>query len=135
VVEQTSPDCRAELGDRRCRVDLAGRTRFARVLTAKGTVLTLDAVEPAPNAYGFGRLRWFDGGNAGLAVAIAVSEGATVTLRDAPFAATEAGALVEIVQGCDRTFATCRDRFANAANFRGEPHLPGNDLLSRYGTA
>ncbi|MFY1005194.1 baseplate hub protein, partial [Escherichia coli] len=28
VVEATSPECRAELGDRRCRVDLAGRTRF-----------------------------------------------------------------------------------------------------------
>ena len=31
-----------------------------------------------------------------------------------------------------KLFATCRDRFANAQNFRGEPHLPGNDLLTRY---
>ncbi|MEO0871962.1 MAG: phage BR0599 family protein, partial [Pseudomonadota bacterium] len=25
------------------------------------------------------------------------------------------------------------DRFGNAHNFRGEPFLPGNDLLARYG--
>jgi uncharacterized phage protein (TIGR02218 family) len=134
VVERTSPDCRAELGDKRCRVNLAPRRRHARVIAAAGPVLTLDAAEPSPNAYGFGRLRWLDGGNAGLAVAIAASAGTRVTLRDPPFARPEAGTLVEITEGCDRLFATCRARFANVANFRGEPYLPGNDLLARYGT-
>jgi hypothetical protein len=42
------------------------------------------------------------------------------------------GTLVLLVEGCDRTIATCRLRFNNAANFRGEPYLPGNDLLTRY---
>jgi uncharacterized phage protein (TIGR02218 family) len=36
------------------------------------------------------------------------------------------------VEGCDKRLETCRDRFANTLNFRGEPHLPGNDLLTRY---
>jgi uncharacterized phage protein (TIGR02218 family) len=31
--------------------------------------------------------------------------------------------------GCDKQFATCRDRFGNAANFRGFPHIPGNDYV------
>ena len=35
-------------------------------------------------------------------------------------------------QGCDHTIQTCADRFHNAANFQGEPFLPGNDLLVRY---
>lgn len=135
VVERTTPDCRAELGDIRCRVDLAGRRRHARLVAAAGAVLTLDAPEPEANAYGFGRLRWLDGGNAGLTGMIAASDGAAVTLREAPFATPAPGALVEITQGCDRLFATCRDRFANTANFRGEPHLPGNDLLGRYALA
>ena len=34
--------------------------------------------------------------------------------------------------GCDRALATCRDRFANVANFRGFPHIPGNDFVLRY---
>jgi len=31
--------------------------------------------------------------------------------------------------GCDRAFATCRDRFSNTSNFRGFPYLVGNDVL------
>jgi hypothetical protein len=34
--------------------------------------------------------------------------------------------------GCDRALATCRDRFGNVANFRGFPHIPGNDFVLRY---
>lgn len=30
---------------------------------------------------------------------------------------------------CDKRFATCRDTFANAENFRGFPHMPGNDAV------
>jgi uncharacterized phage protein (TIGR02218 family) len=32
-----------------------------------------------------------------------------------------------VTPGCDKTFATCRDRFVNSVNFRGFPHMPGND--------
>ena len=30
---------------------------------------------------------------------------------------------------CDQQFATCRDVFGNAANFRGFPHLPGAEFV------
>ena len=43
-----------------------------------------------------------------------------------------AGVLVEVIEGCDKSLATCDARFANVANFRGEPYLPGVDLLTRY---
>jgi uncharacterized phage protein (TIGR02218 family) len=132
VTEATSPDCRASLGDARCRVDLAPRTRFARVVAADGATLTLDTGEPSPNAYGQGRLWWVDGANGGTHSLVALSAGATLTLRDPPFFATVAGTLVRLTEGCDRTIATCAARFRNAANFRGEPYLPGNDLLTRY---
>lgn len=132
VVEETSPSCRAELGDARCRVPMAGRERFARVLAAEGAVLTLDAAEPAANAYAAGRLRWFGGANSGLEDAIAASAGTQVTLRRPPRRPVAPGALVAVRQGCDGTLASCAGRFANAANFRGEPYLPGIDLLTRY---
>lgn len=32
-------------------------------------------------------------------------------------------------QNCDKRFSTCRDVFANAQNFRGFPHMPGNDAV------
>ncbi|KQU53095.1 hypothetical protein ASG67_09655 [Sphingomonas sp. Leaf339] len=132
AVEDTSPTCRAELGDRRCRVAMAGRRRFARVVSVEDAVLTLDRGEPVADAYGGGLLRWFGGANGGLESAIAISAGVQMTLRAPPVFAVTAGDLVELVEGCDRTLATCARRFGNAANFRGEPHLPGIDLLTRW---
>jgi uncharacterized phage protein (TIGR02218 family) len=133
VVEQTSPECRAELGDRRCRVDMAGRVRATRVTAtpAEGVVIVADA--PAGSgACAFGRLRWIGGANSGLESAVAASEGVELVLQEPPPFAIAAGDLVELSEGCDKSFATCRGRFANAENFRGEPHLPGMDLLTRY---
>ncbi|HEX8485392.1 DUF2163 domain-containing protein [Sphingomonas sp.] len=132
VVEETSPECRAELGDARCRVAVAGRRRFLNVVGVDGAVVTLDAAEPIANGYGGGRLRWFGGANCGMEAAIAVSAGATVTLRAEPAFAVAAGTRVAVIEGCDKSIATCAARFQNAANFRGEPYLPGVDLLTRY---
>jgi hypothetical protein len=42
------------------------------------------------------------------------------------------GDLIIISEGCDKAFTTCRLRFSNSENFRGEPYLPGMDLLTRY---
>lgn len=130
VAEETSPECRAELGDARCRVAMAGRRRFARVTEVADAALTLDVAEPLANAWGNGRLRWFGGMNSGLEDAVARSEGMTVTLRRPPRFAE--GGLVELIEGCDKRLATCAGRFGNVPNFRGEPYLPGIDLLTRY---
>jgi uncharacterized phage protein (TIGR02218 family) len=129
--EATSPSCRAELGDARCRVDLAGRRVRAAVTAADGAALAVAGL--AGGAFVGGRLRWLDGANAGLAGRIVANDAASVTLEDAPAFAVAAGDRCELTEGCDKAFATCCARFGNAANFRGEPHLPGNDLLVRYG--
>ena len=133
VAELTSPDCRARLGDKRCRVDLAPLTRISEVVAVLDeSMVDIADAEPVANAYADGSLRWVTGANSGLDAAILRSNGVRLTLRDPVAEAVAEGDRVEIVQGCDKIFATCRDRFANAENFRGEPHLPGNDLLTRY---
>ncbi len=109
---------------------MAGRRRFASVTAIDGAVLTLDAEEPGDNCYGGGRLRWFGGANSGLEDAIARSDGATVTLRRAP--RLDSPGRVELIEGCDKSLASCGARFGNVLNFRGEPYLPGTDLLTRY---
>jgi uncharacterized phage protein (TIGR02218 family) len=133
VVEETQPECRASLGDKRCRVDLAPLRVDTTVMSASGAAITL-AGTAADGVYAFGRLRWIDGKNGGLINQIIASAGAVVTLREPAAFVPVAGTRVELTQGCDRRFATCTGRFANAANFRGEPQLPGNDLLTRYAT-
>jgi len=132
VTEDTAPECRAALGDRRCRVPMAGRRCRARVVAADGAAIVLDRAEPAAGAWTGGRLRWFGGANGGMESAVAAADGVAVVLAAAPAFAVTAGVLVEVEEGCDKSIATCAGRFANAANFRGEPFLPGIDLLTRY---
>lgn len=132
VAEQTSPSCRARLGDHRCRVDMAGRTRVARIVAIPADDIVEVAEAGAGDAFGSGRLRWLGGPNSGLETRVLRSEGPVLTLQEPPAFPAAAGALVEISEGCDKILATCSGRFANAANFRGEPHLPGLDLLTRY---
>ena len=36
--------------------------------------------------------------------------------------------------GCDKRMETCGAKFANTANFRGFPHIPGQDAVLRYAT-
>jgi uncharacterized phage protein (TIGR02218 family) len=132
VVEATSPECRAELGDRRCGVAMAGRRKIATVVAVAGATLTMSTAEPSAGAYGYGQLRWLSGANSGLSGAILSSSGTQIMLRDACPMPVVVGDRAEVVEGCDKAFATCRTRFANGAAFRGEPHLPGTDILTRY---
>jgi uncharacterized phage protein (TIGR02218 family) len=137
VIEETSPECRASLGDQKCRVDMAGRVQIAAVDSVVDDQVTLSTpmTEPVTDGvYASGRLRWLDGRNAGLSSTILDQQGAVLRLSDPPYFPVVEGTRVELTQGCDRRFATCINRFNNAINFRGEPHLPGNDVLTRYGS-
>ena len=48
---------------------------------------------------------------------------------DARFGDARCGLSALPGQSCDKRFETCRDVFANAVNFRGFPHLPGQDFV------
>ena len=43
-----------------------------------------------------------------------------------------AGDVFTIRAGCDKRIETCGSKFANVANFRGFPHIPGQDAVLRY---
>ncbi len=132
--------CDATLGDARCGVDLsdpafsAGVTATAirdRHRIAVGGLAGFDA-----GWFSLGRARWTSGARAGLTNPISghVREGtADILVFAQPVGDTAAiGDTLAVTAGCDRQLATCRDRFANVANFRGFPHIPGNDFVLRY---
>ncbi|MBA3940516.1 MAG: hypothetical protein C0520_04830 [Sphingopyxis sp.] len=131
VCPATSPSCRAALGDRACRVDLAPRTHLRRVVAVAGRSVTLDA-PVAVGAMRFGELMWIEGASCGLASPVVDATDAVLQLAEAPALLPVLPARVRLIEGCDKQLATCRERFGNAVNFRGEAHLPGNDLLTRY---
>lgn len=130
VCPATSAECRASFGDKRCRVDLAGRTLIATVIASNDGELTAD--QTLDDRFILGRLRYMSGDNCGLTSLIISVDGNVVRVRDLPRGTVEPGCRIELREGCDKRFATCVSRFENASNFRGEPHLPGNDLLTRY---
>lgn len=132
VVEYCSPHCRATLGDARCRVDMSARELIVAVEAADDTELTIDRVL-REHEFAHGTLRWIDGANAAIDQPILANSDTRLTLAQAPHFGVAPGTRVRLREGCDRQFGTCTQRFANGANFRGEPHLPGNDVLIRYG--
>ena len=129
--------CNADLGDARCRVDLASsafRGTGSVIATESASTLLASGLEDfADGWFTGGRLAWTDGANDGLAVEVkdhrVVAGVARLSLWQAMPEAVTAGDAFAVTAGCDKRFATCRDRFANVANFRGFPHIPGNDFV------
>lgn len=129
--------CNADLGDARCRVDLASsafRGTGSVIATESASTLLASGLEDfADGWFTGGRLAWTDGANDGLAVEVkdhrVVAGAAQLSLWQAMPEAVTAGDAFAVTAGCDKRFATCRDRFANVANFRGFPHIPGNDFV------
>lgn len=130
ICPETSSECRAELGDKQCRVDMAARTRRCVVTAIEANGLLLD--QPIGDDSLWGRARFLTGENTGLASVTVAVDGNRIELRDTMRGAVVAGDRIMLREGCDKRFATCCARFDNGVNFRGEPHLPGNDLLTRY---
>lgn len=57
--------------------------------------------------------------------------GARLQVRQALSEVPAPGTALQLVAGCDKRFETCRDRFANAVNFRGF-FMPGRDFVFSY---
>lgn len=131
MVPETSAECRAEFGDDACRVALAAYTQVVRVTAVAGRVISVDAALGAGD-FAFGRVRWIEGSARGVSAVVLGNDGSGLTLASVPEVGDLVGARVELVAGCDKRAVTCAGRFANIVNFRGEPHLPGIDLLTRF---
>jgi uncharacterized phage protein (TIGR02218 family) len=131
--------CSADLGDGRCSLDLTSAafrgTGTVAAVTAT-SALRADGLDAFDDGWFTGGKLTFDSGaNAGLSVEVKLHRvGAEVSLdlwQALPQPITP-GDTFAVTAGCDKRFATCHDRFNNVANFRGFPHIPGNDFVVRY---
>jgi len=86
----------------------------------------------------FGTIEWTSGANAGRRTEVLghdVTDGiAVLTLLEVPVRAIAESDAFTIRAGCDKRIETCGAKFANTANFRGFPHIPGQDAVLRYAT-
>lgn len=128
---QTSPVCRANLGDSKCKVNLAPFTHELTVVSATANTITTSALDKPDGWFKHGTLEFLDGANAGAQVKIADWDNSAnkLTLYIPLFYPVEAGDHIRVVAGCNKTFNTCKQKFDNSINFRGEPYLASADTL------
>jgi uncharacterized phage protein (TIGR02218 family) len=132
--------CDATLGDARCGIDLDSPAH-----KGVGTVTT------ASSAYQFaasgldsfaegwftgGLVTWTSGANASRQMEVkrfansgAVAE---IELWRSMVSPIAPGDGLIVTAGCDKTFPTCKAKFANQLNFRGFPHMPGNSYVLAF---
>lgn len=141
VGELFSPSCRATLGDARCGVNLAAHTVTGSITTVLSRLEFIDSARTeASSIFTGGVITFTSGANDGLAMEVKeytklAAGGGRITLALPLPAALGTGQNYSLSKGCDKTTATCQARFANIANFRGEPHVPGLDkMLETAGT-
>lgn len=132
--------CDADLGDARCKIDLGsaayrgegavGAVSSERRFTAEGLAGF------ASEWFSRGRLTFTSGAASGLSYEVKLhtwtGSTATIELWQPARGPLAAGQTFIITAGCDKHPATCRAKFSNMLNFRGFPHMPGNDVLTRF---
>lgn len=131
--------CDAELGDARCQVDLSASAYSAsvtvtRLISARAFAISgLQAFESGWFTHGV--LSWEGGPNAPAHARITQhrreADESVLELDVGPAEPIEIGQDARLVAGCDKSFETCKVKFSNAVQFRGCPHMPGNDVLMR----
>ena len=131
--------CDADLGDARCAKDVSSTTFSAEATVASVTDarrFSLAGIASYANGwFSGGKLTFVSGANAGRAMEIKRHAGVGIELWQAMSDPVSPGDAVTLLAGCDKQFATCKTKFANVANFRGFPYMPGNDAVLSYPTA
>lgn len=135
LVPRTSPTCRAAFCGRGCGLSAARFTSRSVLGDIDWDLNRVLFAGVSAADYVDGQVRFLDGPQTGTTFGILGGIGSWLTLDRPISEQLEAGTAAELREGCDHVFETCASRFNNAINFRGEPFLPGNDLLARYGQA
>jgi uncharacterized phage protein (TIGR02218 family) len=132
--------CDADLGDGRCAINLE-----AAAYKGTGTItavlgerrFTASGLEAFANDWFTRGLVTFTSGAANGQAVEVKSHGfdgvtATLDLWAAVRGPLLAGQTFTVTAGCDKHLSTCTAKFANAVNFRGFPHMPGNDFVTQF---
>lgn len=132
--------CDSRLGDEKCGVDLA-----TSAFRGTGSVVEVTSALQftATGLSGFskdwftgGSVIWVTGENAGTRSRTKshLTSGGSAILETwlTPAMRVNVGDTFTITAGCNKTSTDCRDKFGNLLNFRGFPHMPGDDVAASY---
>jgi len=129
IGEVYSKQCRALLGDARCKFDLEAAKIAIEVTAIEDngySFIAAELVGSANDYYKFGKVTWDSGLNSGLTDEIKTNVNASgkATLVLYPRNPMVIGDTGFVYPGCDYQVSTCGTKFNNLVNFRGEPYVP-----------
>lgn len=131
--ELFSPNCRAVLGDDRCQFVLSGGDFLISSVAVTGVTnrqtFSASSLTQANGWFAGGKVLFTSGSNDELEMEIKAFYNNTITLSLPLPYTISSGDTFQITTGCDKKFSTCKEKFDNVVNFRGEPHVPGLDKV------
>lgn len=130
LTEVYTPTCRADFGDSRCTLNAMSFAEDFEVTSVNGIFfITNRAGDFADDYFSFGTVIWSTGDNAGKRIEVyrSQADGLVKLLIRPPFP-IQVGDTGQITRGCDKRTSTCT-AYANLVNYRGEPYIPGQDML------
>lgn len=125
ILQGTTPSpryqapCNHILYDNRCGVNEALFRETRTVVEFLGNIVTVSGLSQSPSDLVAGMLR-LDNGEARMINSV-VGTNVTVTY---PFSQITVGQGVDIIQGCDHSYTTCKSKFNNGERFGGHPLVP-----------
>lgn len=133
-------NCSAILGDARCGFDVSAAGFFAErqvEVVTDGRVFEFAAFGGFEHRwFEYGRFEMLTGEAAGLVGMVKVDrlEGTArrIELWQSINATIQPGDSFRVTAGCNKTAGVCGSKFGNFLNFRGFPHIPGDDWLASY---
>ncbi|MEP7456798.1 DUF2163 domain-containing protein [Phyllobacterium sp. SB3] len=124
--------CDAQLGDHRCGYNGAAQKGTVVTVLSDREIVVKGLQPPDGNWFRNGKLTLANGGMNVVLAHQPYGEGIRLSLRDAAIPDIMVGDAFALTAGCDKSFAQCKAKFGNVANFRGFPHLPGNDAVYNF---
>ncbi|NUB24706.1 DUF2163 domain-containing protein [Azospirillum brasilense] len=133
VVESTTPGCRADFGDSRCRFNVASVSVSGSVSAVIDSItMRVDAAAAPDGHWNGGHVRYTTAGGSVVSMEIRRSNpDGTLELLLAPAVPFAVGNAVTVAPGCTKDMAGCK-RWSNVVNFVGEPHVPGDRKALSY---
>lgn len=133
IGEVYTPLCRCQFCDEKCKLNKENFTFNGEISNLINSVEfetnTLTIINKIEGYFENGVIEFTSGKNIGFKTEVKQSKNNSIILSaELPYE-LQNGDKFKITAGCNKEFDTCCNVFYNAINFRGEPHLPGINIL------
>ncbi len=127
IVDVYTAECKAALGDSACGITLATYTVTGTVTASTNRTTFSDSSRSEADAYfNHGKLTWTNGPNDDLSMEVKdfIGSSGQFTCFMPMWNNINVGHTYSVYAGCDKKWATCKNKFNNLVNFRGFPFVP-----------